>query len=436
MYVYTRRGSELYIEDLKMTDLANRFGTPLHVFSEALMRSRFAEIKKDFIEKYAAYNGKGRTGAIASYAGKAFLPKAMCRLVDEEGFGLDVVSAGEFYTAISSGFPAERISYHGNNKSFTELSLAIEFGAGKIVVDGLGELDTISEIAAKHGKKQAILFRISPEVNAGAHSHVVTGDRDSKFGVPMDEDIIYPLIEKAIHDPNIIFKGLHFHIGSQILDNLPYINAVEKALEVHRETNNRFSYLIEELIIGGGFGIRYTKEDVRKPYSYYLDPVMQRIQDFCNQHGIVPPDVGIEPGRSIVGDAGVTLYTIGSIKQVPGGTKYVSVDGGMSDNIRPALYGAKYEAMVANKADGKALEKVTVCGKLCETGDKLIEGAEIAGAESGDILCVFSTGAYGFSMANNYNKTPKPAVVFVSGNEAREVVRRQTIESMIADEII
>ena len=436
MFVYTRRGSELYIEEIKMTDLAERFGTPLHVFSETLMRSHFAEIKRDFIEKYSAYNGEGRPGAIAAYAGKAFLPKAMCRLVDEEGFGLDVVSAGEYYTAISSGFPAERIYYHGNNKSYTELGGAIEAGVGRIVVDGLGELDTVIGIAAKYGKKQAVLFRITPEVNADTHSHIMTGARDSKFGVPMDEDIIYPLIEKAICDPNVDFKGLHFHIGSQILDNIPYINAVDKALELHRETHNRFSYSIEELIIGGGFGIRYTKEEKRKPYSYYLDPIMKRIQDFCNEHGIVPPDVGIEPGRSIVGDAGVTLYTVGSIKQVPGGTKFVSVDGGMNENIRPALYGAKYEAMVANRADEEALEKVTICGKLCETGDTIIEDTEIARAESGDILCVFSTGAYGFSMANNYNKTPKPAVVFVSGKEAREVVRRQTIESMIADEVI
>ena len=435
MEVFTVKGNELYIEGLRMTDLAERFGTPLFVISESFIRGRIAEIKKDFIDKYRAYNAEGRPGAFAAYAGKAFLPKAMCRLVEEEGLCLDVVSEGEFFTAVSSGFPTERIVYHGNNKSCAELDEAVKAGVGRLVVDGLEELDTVLEMAAKHGKVQGVLFRITPEVTADTHAHIITGSRDSKFGIPMDEDIIYPLIGKAIESPNVDFKGFHFHIGSQLFDTKPYLEAADKALEIIHETYKRFAYPIEELIIGGGYGIRYTKEDERKPYSFFLDPVMHKVKEFCDEHGLVAPDVGIEPGRSIVGDAGVTLYTVGNIKQIPGGTKYVSIDGGMSDNIRPALYQAKYEAVIANKAGEPALEKVTVCGKLCESGDRIIEGAELAAAERGDILCVFSTGAYGYSMANNYNKRPKPAVVFVSGEEAREVVRRQTIESMIADEI-
>ena len=436
MDIFTVKGNELYIEGLRMTELAERFGTPLHVISETLIRGHIAEIKRDFTEKYLAYNGESRQGAFAAYAGKAFLPRAMCRLICEEGLCLDVVSAGEFYTAVSCGFPTERIVYHGNNKSFKELEEAVSAGAGRLVADGLDELDTISEIAAKHGKKQGVLFRITPEVTADTHAHITTGSRDSKFGIPLDEEILYPLIGGAIENPNIDFKGLHFHIGSQLFDSRPYLEAVDRALEIIAETHRRFSCAVEELIIGGGFGIRYTKEDERLPYSYYLDPVMQKVKDFCGQRGLAAPDVGIEPGRSIVGDAGVTLYTIGNIKQIPGGTKYISIDGGMSDNIRPALYAAKYEAVIANKAADTALEKVTVCGKLCESGDRIIEGAELAAAARGDILCVFSTGAYGYSMSNNYNKTPKPAVVFVSGSEAREVVRRQTIEAMIADEVI
>jgi len=434
--VFAVKGNELYIEGLRATELAERFGTPLFVMSETLMRKRFAEIKKDFISKYLEYNGEGRKGAFAAYAGKAFLPRAMCLLVEEEGFYLDVVSAGELYTALSSGFPAERIGYHGNNKTYAELDDAIEAGVGKIIVDGLDELDAVREIAAGHGKKQAVLFRITPEVKAGAHAHITTGKRDSKFGIPMDEDILYPLLREAIESPDVVFKGLHFHIGSQLLENGPYLEAVDKALEIIKEVHARFAYTVDELIIGGGFGIRYTEEDDRKPYYYFLDPVMERILDFCEERGLVPPDVGIEPGRSIVGEAGVTLYKVGTIKKIPGGTKYVSIDGGMSDNIRPALYDANYEAMIANKAGETELETVTVCGKLCETGDKIIEGVDLADAERGDILCVFATGAYGYSMANNYNKTPKPAVVFVSGDEAREVVRRQSIESMIADEVI
>jgi len=428
MEVFTVKDNELYIEGVRMTELAERFGTPLHVLSESLMRAHIAEIKRDFIDKY-------RPGAFAAFAGKAFLPKAMCRLVEEEGLSLDVVSAGEFYTAVSSGFPPERLTYHGNNKSHAELEEAIGAGVGRLVIDGLSELDAVMEIAARHGRKQGVLFRITPEVSADTHAHITTGKRDSKFGIPMDEEIIYPLIGKAIESPDVDFKGLHFHIGSQLFEARPYLEAVDRALEMILETYTRFAYSIEELVIGGGFGIRYTKEDERKPYSYYLDPVMHMVRNFCEEHGLVLPAVGIEPGRSIVGDAGVTLYTVGNIKQVPGGTRFVSIDGGMSDNIRPALYDAKYEAVIANKAAETKLEKVTVCGKLCETGDRIIEGAELAPAERGDILCVFSTGAYGYSMTNNYNKTPKPAVVFVSGDEAKEVVRRQTIEAMIADEI-
>ena len=436
MDVFTVKRNDLYVEGLKMTELAQRFGTPLYVMSETLMRARFGEIRESFLNKYRAYNAEGRKGAFAAFAGKAFLPKAMCRIVEEEGFYLDVVSAGEFYTAVSSDFPTERICFHGNNKSFAELDEAIGAGLGRLIIDGLDELDIVCKIAESHGKKQTILFRITPEVSADTHAHITTGNRDSKFGVPMDEGILYPIIEKAIENPNVDLAGLHFHIGSQIFDVKPYMEAVDRALEIILETERRFAWPMKELIIGGGFGIRYTKNEERKAYSYYLDPVMKRVKEFCDEYGIAAPDVGIEPGRSIVGDAGVTLYTIGSVKKIPGGTTFVSIDGGMSDNIRPALYGAVYEAAIANKADGPTTEKVTVCGKLCESGDKIIDGIELAHAERGDILCVFSTGAYGYSMANNYNKTPKPAVILVAGENTKEIVRRQSLEAMTADEIL
>ena len=435
--IFSVRGGELYIEGLKATGLAERFGTPLNVMSETLIRNHFAEIRQDFLERYRDNNGMAddRPGVFAAYAGKAFLTPAMCRIVDEEGFGLDVVSAGELYTAKRAGFPMEHVTYHGNNKTCEELDEAVGAGIGRVVIDGLDELDLVEEIAAKYGRRQAALFRITPEVDAGAHGHISTGKRDSKFGIPVDDDILYPLIGRAVESPHVIFKGLHFHIGSQIFDYKPWLEATEKALEIIDETEKRFAYNAPELIIGGGFGIRYTEGEERKPYSYYLDPVMQRVREFCAERGLIPPDVGIEPGRSIVGDAGVTLYRVGTVKQIPGGTMYVSVDGGMSDNIRPALYGAKYEAVIANKADAPKTEKATVCGKLCETGDRIIDDALLAGPERGDILCVFSTGAYGYSMANNYNKIPKPAVVLVKGDEAKLIVRRQSMESMTADEL-
>jgi len=436
--IFTLRDGELYIEGRRATELAECYGTPLFVYSETLIRSRFAEIRRDFLDKYRGGNDAAAylPGAFAAYAGKAFLTPVMCRIVDEEGFHLDVVSAGEFFTAKRSGFPAERITYHGNNKTYRELDEAIGAGLGRVVIDGIDESEIVEGIAAKHGRKQAVLFRITPEVSAGAHDHISTGRRDSKFGVPLDDHILYPLIGRAIESPHLAFKGLHFHIGSQIFENRPWLEAAGKALEIILETKKRFGHTISELIIGGGFGIRYVEGEARKPYSYYLDPIMQKVSGFCAEHGLSPPDIGIEPGRSIVGDAGVTLYTVGAIKQIPCGPTYVSVDGGMSDNIRPALYGAKYEAVIANKAGEAPLEEATICGKLCETGDRIIDGARIQRAGRGDILCVFSTGAYGYSMASNYNKIPKPAVVLVSGNEARLIARRQSMESMTADELL
>jgi len=418
---------ELCIEGLKAADLAAQFGTPLYVYSETMIRGRFAEIKRDFTDKYP--------GAFAAYAGKAFLTPAMCRIVDEEGSHLDVVSGGELYTALRAGFPPENIGFHGNNKTYEELDEAIGAGVGRIIIDGLDETDIISGLAEKHGRQQAVLFRITPDVNAGAHAHITTGRHDSKFGIPLDGGYLFPLIEKAIESPNLIFNGLHFHIGSQIFDVTPYLEAADKALEVIGQIHERFGYTVPELIIGGGFGIRYIEGEERMPYSYFMDPVMEKIRDHYVSNGLTPPSVGIEPGRSIVGDAGVTLYTAGTVKQVPGGTRYVSIDGGMSDNIRPCLYGAEYEAVVANKAGEIPSEKVTICGKLCETGDRIIDGAYLAPVERGDVICVFATGAYGYSMSSNYNKIPRPAVVFVRDGEARLAVRRQTLAAMTADEL-
>ena len=425
--IFSIREGELYIEELKASELAQRFGTPLMVYSETLIRDRFIEIRREFLEKYK--------GASAAYAGKAFLTPAMCRIVDEEGFHLDVVSAGELFTAKRANFPPEKISYHGNNKTYEELDEAISSGVGRIIVDGLDELTIVEELAEKHGRQQAVLFRITPEVKAGAHSHITTGNRDSKFGIPLDKEIIYPLIKNAIMSSFIELKGFHFHIGSQIFDFAPFLEATKKTLEVVVNVYKHFDYAITELVIGGGYGIRYTDAEERKPYSFFMDPIMEEMGEFCAVHGISPLHVGIEPGRSIVGNAGTTLYKIGAIKRIPGGTHFVSIDGGMSDNIRPALYDAKYEAIIANKAADSLTEKVTICGKLCESGDRIIEDLEIANPERGDILCVFSTGAYGYSMASNYNKMPKPAVVLVKGNKAELIVRRQSLEEMTQGEL-
>ena len=421
------KNGELYIEGIRAAELAGSFGTPLFVYSKSFMRDRIAEIRDEFLDRY--------DGTFAAYAGKAFLVTEMCRLADEEGLCLDVVSPGEFFTAKRAGFPAERIVYHGNNKTYEELDNIIQAGVGRLIIDGLDELDMVDEIVSKHGLVQTVCFRITPEVKVDTHDHITTGQRDSKFGIPTDDHILYPLIKRVIDNPNIMLQGLHFHIGSQLFDAVPYVKATEKVLEVVKEIKDRFDFTVPEIIIGGGYGIRYTDKDERKPYSHFLDPVMDCVKKFCETYDFPQIHVGIEPGRSIVGEAGVTLYTIGTVKQIPDGKKFVSIDGGMSDNIRPALYGAEYEAVIANKAEEPRSDVVTICGRLCESGDRILEDAKIAHAARGDILCVFSTGAYGYSMANNYNKIQKPAVVFVEGNDAKLVVRRQSLEEMTSSEI-
>jgi len=280
-----------------------------------------------------------------------------------------------------------------------------------------------------------VLFRINPRVDIHGHEYMATGKADSKFGFSIDEAVIYPAIARAAEAKYVTPVGIHFHVGSQVFDNKAHLAALEEALKIMKGAKDRLGVVLTELNIGGGYGIRYAAGDERKPYSYFTDPVMARVKEYCAENGLAVPKVIIEPGRSIVGDAGVTLYTVGSIREISGVRKFVSVDGGMTDNIRPALYGARYEAVVANKAGAPADERVTVVGKCCESGDMLIDGTELAHAETGDILAVFTTGAYGYSMASNYNKLPIPAVALVDGGEAKLIVRRQTYEDLIARDL-
>jgi diaminopimelate decarboxylase len=271
-------------------------------------------------------------------------------------------------------------------------------------------------------------------VDAHTHDFISTGKKDSKFGFPLQREILFPHLQNAIDSPYLTLKGIHFHIGSQLHDNATHLAALSAALCIYRDVKEKLGYLLEDLNIGGGFGIHYTEEDDVKPYSYFLDPVMAEVSRFCAEAGLPEPTIVIEPGRSIVGEAGLTLYRVGSIKTIEGVRKYVSVDGGMSDNIRPALYGAKYECVLAEKTDEPKEDVVTICGKLCETGDKLINDAKIASASRGDLLAVFSTGAYGYSMASNYNKNPIPGVVLIDRGVPKQIVRRQTLEDLIRNE--
>lgn len=421
------RNNRLYFDGCDTPALAGAFGTPLYVYSQTAMEERCRELRDCFLTPYP----KNR----AAYAAKAFCTAAMMKLVEKEGLCVDVVSGGELYTAMKAEFPAERIEFNGNNKSREELELAVEYGIGRIIVDGLGELELIEQICEEKGRRARVLYRITPGVKSDSHDYIVTGKKDSKFGIPLDDDVILPYVKRALDSNWVDFLGFHFHVGSQLFDNTSHLQALEIMLELVRKVRDEYSYTAEELNLGGGFGIRYTEEE-RKPYAYFLEPMMKRITEVYAELGAPMPAVVAEPGRSIVGEAGMTLYTVGSKKEIRDVRTYVAVDGGMTDNIRPALYQAEYKGIVANRAEEAADEIVTVCGKCCESGDILMRDTALAHPEPGDILAVLSTGAYGYSMASNYNRNRIPGVIFVKDGEAGWAVTPQSFEDMTANDAV
>jgi diaminopimelate decarboxylase len=407
--------------------LAKKYKTPLYVISEDYIVDRCNEIKRDFLNKYE--------NTFCAYASKAFLTKEMVRIIKREGLGLDVVSGGELYTALKVDFPAENIIFHGNNKTIDEIEMAVMNDVGRIVVDNVQELDVIDRIAKRFNKKVNILLRVTPGVEVHTHKFIQTGQVDSKFGIPLREELIKEAVLKAADLENISLLGFHFHLGSQIHENNGYIMAVQKILFLIKTLRDELGFITQELNTGGGFGIQYEKYEERKPISYFTDAIMESVIEGCKKYGLRRPRVIIEPGRWIVGEAGITLYTVGFIKEIPGVRTYVGIDGGMSDNPRTSLYNAKYEAVVANKYDEKPRKKVTIAGNCCESGDILIWDLKVPEIEPGDILAVLSTGAYNYSMASNYNRHPKPAVVMVSKGKDRLIVQRQTYEDIIRNEL-
>lgn len=417
------RDNTLYFDGCDTTALARTYGTPLYVYSQTALENRFRALHTEFLDKWP--------NTRAAYAAKALCTPALLKLVRDAGLCVDVVSGGELTCALAAGFPPERVEFNGNNKLPAELELAVERGVGRIILDGLQELPLLESICARKGKKMKVLYRVTPGVRADTHDYIITGKKDSKFGIPLDEDILYPAVQAAIDSPWVDLLGFHFHVGSQLFEVRPYLEALEVVLGLVGESWKRFGYAMTELNVGGGFGIRYTDEAPRG-YGWYLDPIMARVEAFFRDLGLPRPAVVTEPGRSVVGEAGLTLYTVGSIKEIPGVRKYVAVDGGMTDNIRPALYQAKYRAIAANKAEAPAAETVTVCGKCCESGDILLRDAALPALEGGDLLAVLSTGAYGYAMASNYNSNPIPAVVLVKEGRSGLMVRRQTWEDLLA----
>jgi len=409
-------------------ELVREFGTPLYVMDEDLIRKNCRDYKVNFTEKYC------NTEII--YASKAFLTTAMCRIIHEEGLGLDVVSEGELYTAISAGFPAKRIYLHGNNKSIHELNMALNYNIGRIVVDNFYEMDNLERLAKERGKNPEVLLRVAPGISAHTHEYIKTGQIDSKFGFTLPNGQALEAVSFFTKSRNIRFKGLHCHIGSQIFEMESYAHTVYTMLDFAKEMEEKTGLVLEELNIGGGFGIYYTEKDAPGSISNYADTVMGAIDKGSVARGIQIPKVIIEPGRSIVGNAGTTLYTVGSIKNIPQVRKYVAVDGGMADNIRPALYGARYQAIIANKANWPCYETVSIAGKCCESGDMLIWDIELPQIAPGDILAVSSTGAYGYAMSSNYNRLQRPAIVLVYNGDASLILRRETLDDLIRNDII
>lgn len=422
------KNNHLYWDGCDTVELAEIYGTPLYVLSENEIVKECQALQTQFIQKYERVR--------VAYASKALNVLAVLKIIEREGLCLDVVSGGELYTAMAAQFSPEKIEFNGNNKSLEELAMALDYGVGRIIVDGVDELDQIIALCQEKQTIAKVMFRITPEVTVATHEFISTGQKDSKFGIPLEETILFPLIERAIAAPEIDFYGIHFHIGSQLDDNQTHLLAAKVALNLLLTIKEQFNYELKELNYGGGFGVRYTDADIRQPYAYFLDPLMALTEEFCAQHQLKRPNIVIEPGRSIVAEAGITLHTIGAIKTLPGIRKYAAIDGGMTDNIRPGLYQAKYHGMLANKAQEPLEEVVTISGKACESTDILIENLQVANIATGDLFATFTTGAYGYAMASNYNKIPIPAMVLVKNGHHEWIVKRQSYAQMIQNECL
>lgn len=408
--------------------LAEKYGTPLYLMDEDMIRNT-CRVYKNSIDEF--YGGNG----LVLFASKAFSCKYIYKVVNEEGLGADVVSGGELFTALAAGFPAKKIYFHGNNKTYDEIEMAIDAGVGRLVVDNAYELDLIDEICTKKGKTADILFRIKPGIDAHTHDFVKTGQIDSKFGVALENGEAEEIIRLALQKKTLRIVGVHCHIGSQIFDLEPFKLAAEVMMNFMADMKDRYGLEIAELNLGGGYGITYTAEDDPIEYHEYIKAVSKVISDVAGKRGIQIPFVLMEPGRSIVGSAGITLYTVGAVKEIKGIKKYVFVDGGMADNPRYILYESKYDALLANRANETADDTVTIAGKCCESGDVLVQNAKLPKANPGDTLAVLATGAYNYSMASNYNRLAKPPVVMISKGEDKLVVRRETYEDLLRNDL-
>jgi len=403
-------------------ELAQRFGTPLYVMDEQCLRAMCRAYRAAFDKRFRE--------SLVILAAKAFITLAMCRIADQEGLGLDLSSAGELHTGLHTGFPPERIFLHGNNKSAAELEMALDAGVGRIVVDSEAEIELLQRMAAARGATADVLVRVTPGIDAHTHTYIQAGQIDSKFGLGIGTHQALPAVEHVLARPNLRLRGLHCHIGSQVFAIESFDLAARMMVDFVREVREATGYVVEELNLGGGLGVRYREADHPPSVDDYAETISRPLHEQCERHGLPEPKVMVEPGRSIVGEAGLTLYTVGVVKDIPGVRTYVAVDGGMSDNPRPALYQAQYQVVVANKAAWPLDGKVTIAGKHCET-DTLISDIEVPELAVGDIIAVQTTGAYNYSMASNYNRLPRPAVVLVCDGQADVIVERETLDDLL-----
>ncbi|MCK0473154.1 diaminopimelate decarboxylase [Halalkalibacter sp. APA_J-10(15)] len=417
----------LEVGGVDMVDLADEYGTPLFVYDVALIRERAHQFQEAFRQANIPYQ--------VAYASKAFSSIAMFELANHLGLSLDVVSGGELYTAIEAEFPMERVHFHGNNKSIEELEMAVEAKIGCVVVDNFYELEELSRICKLRKAHMQILLRITPGVEAHTHDYISTGQEDSKFGFDLTSGQIHEAVKRSQDDESLTLLGLHSHIGSQIFETSGFVMAVEKMFDLLEDLKEQYNFVPSVMNVGGGFGIRYVDGDKPLPPGSYVKEMATIVKEKAKNAGMVIPEIWIEPGRSLVGDAGTTLYSIGSQKQIPNVRHYLAVDGGMSDNLRPALYQAEYEGVLANRANEDATDTFSIAGKCCESGDMLIWDLPLPKAKHEDILAVFCTGAYGYSMANNYNRIPRPAVVFVENGEAVEVIERESYPDLVRNDL-
>ena len=418
------RDNHLFIGGVDMVKLAREEGTALYVFDEADLRWRMETYREAFRSRYE--------NSDVIYASKAFLNKEVVRIVNEEGLCLDVSGGGELACAQMAGFPMDRVFVHGNNKTPAELREAISAGVGRIVVDSRIELARVSEIAGELGVEQAIYMRITPGVEADTHEYIRTGCEDSKFGFTMLDDFAFKCVKDAIEAPNVKLVGFHCHIGSQIFALHSFREAIDVMIQFIKRINDEYHYEIEGLDLGGGLGIAYVAEEEPPTIESFAKLTCTAVKELCAQYGVKEPRIAVEPGRSIAATPGVTLYTVGILKTLPGIRNIVAIDGGMSDNIRTALYGADYEPVIANKAGQPRTKVVTLVGKHCESGDAVAANASIQNPDLGDIVCMFGTGAYCHSMSSRYNGQPRPGIVFVKDGQARLVTRRETYADLMS----